>query len=129
MEQLAPKYTVLKTDADLALEALGIKTEDAVTKPLIVNTGNSFLLVGVKDIQQLNAIQPNQKLIEAISEKHDLIGFYVFTQETNVAGRDASTRMFAPRYGISEESATGMAAGPLACFMHDQMKIKHIGNI
>jgi PhzF family phenazine biosynthesis protein len=27
--------------------------------------------------------------------------------------------MFAPRYGISEEAATGMAAGPLACYLHD----------
>jgi predicted PhzF superfamily epimerase YddE/YHI9 len=25
--------------------------------------------------------------------------------------------MFAPRYGIDEESATGMAAGPLACYL------------
>lgn len=28
--------------------------------------------------------------------------------------------MFAPRYGIPEESATGMAAGPLACYLHDR---------
>ena len=124
MEQLAPKYTTLETDALKALEALVITAEVAVTKPLIVNTGNSFLLVKVKDIQQLNALQPDQKLIKEISEKYDLIGFYVFTEETNVADRDASTRMFAPRYGISEESATGMAAGPLACFLYDQMGLK-----
>ena len=31
--------------------------------------------------------------------------------------------MFAPRYGIKEESATGMAAGPLACFLHDKIRI------
>ena len=27
--------------------------------------------------------------------------------------------MFAPRYAIDEEAATGMAAGPLACVLHD----------
>jgi predicted PhzF superfamily epimerase YddE/YHI9 len=27
--------------------------------------------------------------------------------------------MFAPRFGIQEESATGMAAGPLACYLYD----------
>jgi PhzF family phenazine biosynthesis protein len=32
--------------------------------------------------------------------------------------------MFAPYYGISEESATGMAAGPLACYLHDYLEIK-----
>ena len=37
--------------------------------------------------------------------------------------RDAGARMFAPRSGIKEEAATGMAAGPLACFLHDKMKI------
>ena len=30
--------------------------------------------------------------------------------------------MFAPRYGITEESATGMAAGPLACFLFDYLQ-------
>lgn len=29
--------------------------------------------------------------------------------------------MFAPRYGILEESATGMAAGPLACYLREQL--------
>jgi PhzF family phenazine biosynthesis protein len=58
-----------------------------------------------------------------ISDKHDLIGFYVFTTETKVGGRDAGTRMFAPRYGIAEEAATGMAAGPLACFLHDRLHL------
>jgi predicted PhzF superfamily epimerase YddE/YHI9 len=32
--------------------------------------------------------------------------------------------MFAPRYGIKEESATGMAAGPLACVLYDIVGIK-----
>ncbi|HEY0742034.1 MAG TPA: PhzF family phenazine biosynthesis protein, partial [Chryseosolibacter sp.] len=49
----------------------------------------------------------------------DLIGYYVFSEQTNTAGRDASTRMFAPRYGILEEAGTGMAAGPLACYLYD----------
>jgi predicted PhzF superfamily epimerase YddE/YHI9 len=29
--------------------------------------------------------------------------------------------MFGPRYGIPEESATGAAAGPLACYLHDRL--------
>jgi PhzF family phenazine biosynthesis protein len=32
--------------------------------------------------------------------------------------------MFAPRYGIDEESATGMAAGPLGCYLHDKLQNK-----
>ena len=32
--------------------------------------------------------------------------------------------MFGPRYGILEESGTGMAAGPLGCYLFDILKIK-----
>jgi predicted PhzF superfamily epimerase YddE/YHI9 len=38
-------------------------------------------------------------------------------------GNAVSARMFAPRYGIDEESATGMAAAPLACLLHDRLRI------
>jgi predicted PhzF superfamily epimerase YddE/YHI9 len=32
--------------------------------------------------------------------------------------------MFAPRYGIEEEAGTGMAAGPLACYLFDIIGLK-----
>lgn len=32
--------------------------------------------------------------------------------------------MFAPRYGIIEEAAIGMAAGPLACYLFSEIEIK-----
>ena len=32
--------------------------------------------------------------------------------------------MFAPRYGIAEEAGTGMAAGPLACFLHQILDVR-----
>ncbi|MFC3152257.1 PhzF family phenazine biosynthesis protein [Litoribrevibacter euphylliae] len=121
MEQLAPKYSDPEGDHERILGSLGLSQQDVMAKPVIANTGNGFLVVGVNSIAQLEAIQPNQQEIEAISEKYDLIGYYVFTTETNVEGRDASTRMFAPRYGIEEESATGMAAGPLVCYLHDYL--------
>lgn len=62
--------------------------------------------------------------ISAISDEYDLIGYYVFCPEAVKAGRDAGARMFAPRYGIDEEAATGMAAGPLACYLRDKLKIQ-----
>lgn len=62
--------------------------------------------------------------ISAISDEYDLIGYYVFFLKTVKVGRDAGARMFAPRYGIDEEAATGMAAGPLACYLHDKLNIQ-----
>lgn len=126
MEQLAPKYFSVQNDLDRILASLQLQPDDLIDEsaPAIVNTGNSFLIIGLKEIEKLNSLRPNLDLIYKISEPHNLVGFYVFTNETIVAGRDASARMFGPYYGIPEESATGMAAGPLACYLYDRMRIK-----
>lgn len=130
MEQLAPRYSA---PADWAaqgvrledvLRALGLSADDLIedVAPRLVNTGNSFIIVPVRDCDRLAAITPDQSAIETISEALDLIGFYVFAVGT--AAADATTRMFAPRYAIPEEAATGMAAGPLACFLYDVMAVR-----
>ncbi len=132
MEQLAPKYRMpadwAKDDVTMAdfLQSLGITENDLDSSigPILVNTGNSFIVVGVKDGASLRELKPDFDLISVISEKLDLIGYYVFTTDSNVTDKDATTRMFAPRYSIEEESATGMAAGPLACVLYDHL---HIG--
>lgn len=124
MEQLKPQYLRFEADADNVLDALGLMQDNILATPIIASTGNAFALVGVKDIDTLEALVPKMDVIDELSEKYDLIGFYVFTLETNKAERDASARMFAPRYGITEESATGMAAGPLGCYLYDYLGVK-----
>ena len=76
----------------------------------------------MKDEAAVSNMYPDYEAINSISEEYDLIGYYIFTEATRMPGRDAGTRMFAPRFGIKEEAATGMAAGPLACFLYDKMK-------
>lgn len=122
MEQLAPTYIDFDTSRETIAHALGIRV-DAFDKVDIVHTGNAFMIVQCNHKRDVASIKPDLPLIQQLSEEHDLIGFYVFTSETEIKGRHASTRMFAPRYGIAEESATGMAAGPLACFLHDKMEL------
>ena len=125
MGQLAPSYSAPDAGTDALLGMLGLSEGQLVGEPAIVNTGNAFLILGVKTLQDLENLTPDFERIEAVSDQHDLIGFYIFTPQTNRSGRDASARMFAPRYGIQEESATGMAAGPLGCYLHDRMGLKH----
>jgi len=128
MEQRAPHYTTPKDwekdaiTADQALAAIGLGTDDLIpgADMRLVNTGNSFLIIPVKDARTLAAIIPDQAAIAHVSEALDLIGYYAFT--LNEDGPEAATtRMFAPRYAIAEESATGMAAGPLGCYLRDVM--------
>ncbi|MBY5938114.1 PhzF family phenazine biosynthesis protein [Marinobacter nauticus] len=126
MEQKGPRYGSLESEtlADV-LRALNIQKSDLIEsiQPCVVNTGNSFLVVGLKDGDLVKKLSVDQKQIAQISEALDLIGFYVFAQLSALKGRDAGARMFAPRYGIEEEAATGMAAGPLACYLHDKMSV------
>ncbi len=125
MEQTKPSYRDV-TDMNAGiLASLGLDQADALpAAPFqVVDTGNNMLIVPLKNKAVLARIQPDFDAIRRISETLDLIGYYVFSQETMRPGRDATVRMFAPRYGISEESATGMGAGTLACYLHDTMGI------
>lgn len=126
MEQQKPTFPAMEMpDVLRALTALGIDRsalpEDL--EPHIVNTGNSFLIVPVKDEHILAVLKPNMDMINTLSEQYGLVGFYPFAsvQEENAV---ASARMFAPLYGIPEESATGMAAGPLAAYLDRYLSMR-----
>jgi PhzF family phenazine biosynthesis protein len=120
MEQKSPRYTDVRNELTEILQSLNLSKDDLAINqlPVIVNTGNSFLIVPVADSRVLKNIKQVPELVGKYSEKYGLIGYYVFStsDDKKVA---ASTRMFAPYYGIEEESATGMAAGPLACYLYD----------
>lgn len=128
MEQRQPQYLDLRNEPEALAEvlaALGITPEQLLPGlwPTRVNTGASFVIVPLRNEAQVAAIVPDQAELARLSEQFELIGFYVFSQQIRQPGRDAGARMFAPRYGIDEESATGMAAGPLACFLHDYLGV------
>ena len=131
MEQRSPRYDDVPAESELgrrALSSLGLKAEQLLDGQIacVVNTGNSFLLIPVEDETALRTITPKLQEIAAVSEELGLIGYYVFCRATKRPGRAAGTRMFAPRFGIAEEAGTGMAAGPLACFLHDRLGVPDI---
>lgn len=78
-------------------------------------------MVALRDAAAVQAVVPDQDAILKISEALDLIGYYVFSTQAVTPGRHAGARMFGPLFGISEESATGMAAGPCACYLRDRL--------
>lgn len=132
MEQLAPTYQSSDTwgASGVALQdvlhSVGLHANDLIVgnEPMLVNTGNSFIVIPVKSDTTLASVAPDQNAITLISEKLDLVGYYLFAMAPDSDETIATTRMFAPRYAIPEESATGMAAGPLACYLHDVMDTK-----
>ena len=114
MEQKAPVFSQLSADDAMSVAA-SLKIADTGYTPLISDNGNRFVLLEVESDKALSALKPDMQQITDISTKHNLIGYYIFC---NVPGADSTTRMFAPAYGIPEESATGMAAGQLAAYLY-----------
>jgi PhzF family phenazine biosynthesis protein len=125
MEQLAPRYRELAGREGEVLVSLGLGAGDLMVgqAPLVVNTGNGFLIVPLASEAAVAAAQCDGNAVVGLCEELDLVGYYIFSRQTRRPGREAGTRMFAPRYGIHEESATGMAAGPLAAFLHDRLQL------
>jgi PhzF family phenazine biosynthesis protein len=125
-EQKPPHYTYVDVLKSKILKSLNLSENDILNDlPIsIVNTGNSFMIIAVSSEEILKNIVPDFEMITQISDDYDLIGYYVFCPLPDQSSRDVTTRMFAPRYGIQEEAGTGMAAGPLACYLHDVLNIK-----
>lgn len=122
MEQTAPTYSEADSfptgiSVPRILESIGVTDDQLVRPPLVCATGNRFLLIHMKTAATLSCLTPNMDEIGVIGEALGVVGYYVFA--TDVAGFAATTRMFAPHYGIPEEAATGMAAGPLGCYLYD----------
>jgi PhzF family phenazine biosynthesis protein len=120
MEQRSPVYDIHAGAAPVRIRAsLGLAQEALAEQhpPIVCSTGARFLLVALRDRQAMQLVVPDFGKIHAISEELDLIGFYLWCPAQGDCA--ATTRMFAPRYGITEESGTGMAAGPLGCYLHD----------
>lgn len=118
MEQSAPRFQSLEGETKRVLHSLGLTADDlqAGLYPAIVNTGNSFLMVPLKNEGALASIERDRESLIAISEQYGLIGVYPYAVPQRGEAQ-ATSRMFGPFYGIEEEAATGMAAGPLACFL------------
>lgn len=127
MEQGRPRYNHIDLDSQTGKKVLAsLGTDPGLVKSnsiSIVNTGNSFLIVPFENEYNVRQLKPDMELISRISGELDIIGYYPFSPEVKKKGRHAGARMFAPRFGIPEEAATGMAAGPLACYLHDRLGV------
>jgi PhzF family phenazine biosynthesis protein len=125
MEQKAPTYRIVPDLEEEIFHSLGISQNDMRTGlvPTVVNTGNSFLIVPVKDEKVLAGINSREDEVYRICEEQGFVGYYIYAKPT-ASEFDATTRMFAPFYGISEEPATGMAAGTLAAYLFKEEKLE-----
>lgn len=92
--------------------------------PYLADNGNRSILIGLTDTGVLRSLRPDMDRIRDITNRLDAVCYYAFSLTPVIPGRDATARMFGPAYGIPEESATGMAAGPLACWLDAKTEVR-----
>jgi PhzF family phenazine biosynthesis protein len=78
MEQLAPRFTdVSQADYLRAMVAIGLNASNTLegVQPCIVNTGNSFLVIALRNQEDVKSAIPIKAEIASISATYDLVGF------------------------------------------------------
>lgn len=100
--------------------ALGVAVEalDPRCPMQFVSTGHGKLLIGLRDRDTLQSLQPDATRLTALGPRVDSRGFFAFTLDTP-DDDEAYTwgRMFAPGIGIAEDPVTGNANGPLGAYL------------
>ena len=108
-----PQPLVQRLLAALGLTAGDLREDCPV---LIASTGNPKVMVGIKDLARLHALQPDLAALKALSGEIKCTGYFIFTlhpgQDPLVHGR-----MFAPAGGVPEDPVTGNANGPLGGYL------------
>ncbi len=124
MNQNTPSYYQTIGKQEIA-DSLNITTAEMIDElPIqIVSTGLRDIIIPIKNIDMMNAIEPNFEMVSKISSKYNAIGYHIFTLES-LNSSNAYCRNLAPLYGINEESATGTSNGALACYLFKYGKIK-----
>lgn len=117
MDQGAPRFeAVAKERAELAA-SLGIDIADlAPADAVVVNTGAGHLLTPLRSREVVDRVRPDPARLSDALRAVGAEGCYVYSLEGGQEA-DAYARFFNPLMGISEDPATGTAAGPLAARM------------
>lgn len=108
-----PDRAALARALSLDVEALHVPG----LEPQVISTGAAHLMVPVRSLADLRRISVNREQLVAVAKPLGCEGCYPFTRETVDEGSTAHARGFFPGIGITEDPATGTAAGPLGTYL------------
>jgi PhzF family phenazine biosynthesis protein len=115
MDQSAPEVGATVADRAELVASLGLGAEDLADSPaLVMSTGAGHLLVELSDRAAVDRCGPASERLAAVLRAVGGEGCYVYSRDPVEPVRSvAYARFFNPTVGISEDPATGTAAGPL----------------
>ncbi|HKE16656.1 MAG TPA: PhzF family phenazine biosynthesis protein [Kofleriaceae bacterium] len=120
MEQDAPVAGRRVEDLARLAAALGLGAADLAPDRApcqVVSTGAAHLMVPIRDRDAVDRIRPDARALLAVLGGVGGEGCYAFSLDPRQADAVAYARFFNPTVGISEDPATGTAAGPLAAHL------------
>jgi trans-2,3-dihydro-3-hydroxyanthranilate isomerase len=119
MTQLLPEFGPEFTDRAAMAEMLSIDSAGiAPNYPLqVVSCGVPFLFVPLRDLATIRQVKLRLDVWERQLKDFASPHLFVFTKETELEKSAVHCRMFAPALGIAEDPATGVASGPLGCYL------------
>jgi PhzF family phenazine biosynthesis protein len=123
MIQAPPSFGAEQHDRRALAAALGIDDDDlagGTLVPQVVSTGAAHLLVAVRDRDAVARLRPDVEALVPLVRAVNGQGCYVFCLDPEDPTATAHARFFNPSIGISEDPATGSAAGPLGAYLVDR---------
>jgi trans-2,3-dihydro-3-hydroxyanthranilate isomerase len=119
MTQPLPTFAPWEGDREALLAALGLDTS-ALRAGLPIERGSAgvpFIYVPLRDEAAIQRAKPGAGLAAALGED-SRVGVYLFaTTNSSRRSQPVHARMFAPGLGVTEDAATGSAAGPLGAYL------------
>ncbi|MCL2588381.1 MAG: PhzF family phenazine biosynthesis protein [Oscillospiraceae bacterium] len=112
MEQNKPEFFETLSKMDVA-ECFDIDVTSEKFPIEIGSTGLRDIMLPVRSLEVLEAMNPNFNEISSISRKFDVVGIHAFSLD----GGRIVCRNFAPLFDIPEESATGTSNCVLASYL------------
>ncbi|MEN8736310.1 MAG: PhzF family phenazine biosynthesis protein [Akkermansiaceae bacterium] len=117
MHQPVPEFGETLDGTALA-EALGLSADDLIEgAPVqVVSAGVPFILVPLKSLDAVKRASLSLEKLDQVCAAIETREVMPFCLGSETSEASAHTRMFAPRFGIIEDPATGSAQGPLGAY-------------
>jgi PhzF family phenazine biosynthesis protein len=121
IRQSAPPLgrTLAPAELDQVLSLLGLSREqlDPACPARIAGAASTRLLLGVRDGNALDAMQPQLAALGALSPQLGAQGYFMFTRSARAPGCATEARMFCPALGIDEDPVSGNAHAMLGVYL------------
>ncbi len=114
-----PVYIGTQLDYNTVSAVLGVDDNAVDTNyPIdIIDAGLRTLIVPLRYLETEISTYPNEQDLKQFCMQNDIDIILIFSQEVDLAGHIAHTRVFAPRFGYLEDPATGSGNSAFGYYM------------